>query len=656
VQIVRQAAAENPGKKILAVAGIDNREEIVRELHRKPALGVVDMAHWLRGRWLASLCRAISHRVSRTRGDGTRCTSARRSPVRSPLPAALLGLLFVVPAHADRVSVAVEGVEGEVLESVRASIELRQYEDRDVSAVEVRRLFARAEEQIRQALEPFGYYAADVDGKLARPEPGKYQATFRIKPGEPVVVRKERVVVSADAAQLESVKTALDHFQPKSGERLDHGAYERSKQEIQAALANEGFIASKMIKHRVEVVRAANSAEIDLEWDAGPRHRLGPVHFSDVQFPDEFLQRYTPWRQGDFYSTEKLLNFQQALVDADYFSAVAVTPDLEHVQDAVVPVEVVLVPAKRNVYTANLYVTTDSGPGTRLGFERRWLNDLGHKLSADVQYSTRLEEYGVQYRIPRPGIPNRNLTFSVGYQDEETDSSTSRMARAGATEVTDRWRGFQRTLGLQYLNGDFEIASEQHSTSLLYAEGLLTRKKSNDLFFPRSGYSLLYGLRVGAESLLSDTSFVQARAEAKWLRQAGDNGRVILRAAAGGMIVDDFDALPPDLRFFAGGDRSIRGFDYEQIGDLDAKGEVIGGKYQAIASAEYEHYFLPKWGAAVFVDGGDAFTQRFDFNVGAGIGLRWKSPVGMLRLDIARPVVSDFDHSWRIHLVIGPDL
>ena len=116
--------------------------------------------------------------------------------------------------------------------------------------------------------------------------------------------------------------------------------------------------------------------------------------------PTAFLQRYTPWREGEFYSTEKLLNLQQALVDADYFSAVAVTPDLEHVQDAVVPIDVMLVPAKRTVYTANVYVSTDSGPGTKLGFERRWLNDRGHKLSSDIQYSTRLQEY--RRAIPDP--------------------------------------------------------------------------------------------------------------------------------------------------------------------------------------------------------------------------------------------------------------
>jgi translocation and assembly module TamA len=575
--------------------------------------------------------------------------------VRSIL-AAVLCLCFAAPLRAERVTVAVEGVEGDMLESVRASIELTRYEDRDVSAVEVRRLFERADDQARTALEPFGYYGAEATAKLERPEPSQYKATVRVKPGEPVIVRNERVVIRGEAAELESIKAALETFQPRKGERLDHGVYERSKQQIATMLINEGFVRAQMVKHRVEVVRAANSAEIDLEWDPGPRHRFGAVRYTDAQFPDKFLQRYTPWREGEFYSTEELLELQQTLVDADYFSAVAVTPDLEHTQDSTVPVDVALVPAKRTVYTANLYVSTDTGPGAKLGFERRWLNKRGHKLSSDLQYSTRMEDYRVQYKIPKPGRPNRALNFGVGYRDEETDSSTSRMARAAATEVTDRWKGFTRTLGLQYLNGDFEIAEQQHTTSLLYAEGVLTRKKTNDLYFPLSGYNLLYGLRLAADSLLSDTSFAQARAEAKWLTQIGEDGRVILRAMLGGMVVGDFDALPPELRFFAGGDRSIRGFDYQQIGDLDAAGEVIGGEYQIIGSAEYEHYFLDNWGAAIFVDAGDAFTQQFDANVGAGIGLRWKSPVGLVRLEVARPVVSDFDHSWRVHLVIGPDL
>jgi translocation and assembly module TamA len=578
----------------------------------------------------------------------------RRRRVR--VASALLLWFGCVSASADRVTVTINGIEEDMLESARANVELKQYEERDVSAAEARRLFDRGDEQIARSLEPFGYYNPQIESRLERPEPGKFHAVFDVNRGDPVIVQESRIEVTPEATELEPVQLALQNFEPKHGARLDHGAYERSKQLIASALANDGYLTAKLVRHQVSVVRSANTADIDLAWDAGPRHRLGPLRFSESQFPDKFLQRYKPWKDGDYYSADQLLALQQALVDADYFSSVAVAPDLEHATDGVVPVDVMLIRAKRTLYTANVYVSTDSGPGTKLGVQRRWLNDRGHKLSGEIEYSSRLQEISTKYRIPKPGPQNRNYTFGAGYRDEETDTSTSRMARLAATEVTERWKGFTRTLGLQYLNGDFEIAEQRGSTSLLYAEGLLTRKKADDRYFPGAGYSLLYGLRFAYESLLSDTSLAQARAEGKWLRKVGDNGRVIARAALGAMVVDDFNALPPELRFFAGGDRSIRGFDYQQIGETNAEGGVIGGEYLVVGSGEYEHFFLDNWGAAVFVDAGDAFKSNFDANVGAGIGLRWKSPIGLVRVDVARPVVSDLDDSWRVHLVIGPDL
>ena len=204
------------------------------------------------------------------------------------------------------------------------------------------------------------------------------------------------------------------------------------------------------------------------------------------------------------------------------------------------------------------------------------------------------------------------------------------------------------------LNGDFEIADEQSSSSILYAEGMLTRKRADDMLFPSRGLSILYGLRLAAEGVLSDTSLAQIRAEAKWVRPASKQSRLILRAALGAMAAGDFDALPPELRFFAGGDRSIRGFDYQQIGDENETGGVIGGKYLTVASTEYEYYFLPKWGAAVFVDAGDAYSSDFNANIGAGVGVRWRSPVGIVRVDVAAPIVTDLEKSVRFHVMVGP--
>jgi translocation and assembly module TamA len=556
------------------------------------------------------------------------------------------------------VVVRVEGVADELQAAVRNRLQLQQYADREISPSQAQRLFGQAEQEAAEALQPYGYYHPKVHGELKPGEQaGSYEVVLRIEPGDPVTVTEANVDVGNAALEIPVVREAVEAFRPKVGERLEHGVYESSKATIATALQTNGFFDAELLRHRVAVTASANTASIDLAWNAGERFRFGAVHFPDTQFSDDFLRRYVPWRPDEYYSTDKLLQLQQRLVDADYFSAVSVQPDVERAANGVVPIDTLLVPAKRTVYKAGAYVSTDSGPGVRLGIERRWLNDRGHKIGGQVEYSQRLQAFSTFYRIPRPGERNRNYNFAAGYRDEETDTSQSRTARLSAFETLDPWHGYTRTLGLQYLNGDFTIADEQRNSSLLFAEGTLARKRADDLLFPGRGLSLTYVLRLAGEGMLSDTSLAQAQAHAKWVRPAGERSRAILRASLGAMAVDDLDALPPELRFFAGGDRSIRGFDYQQIGETNSTGGVIGGKFLTVASAEYEYYFLPKWGAAVFVDAGDAYTTRFEANVGAGIGVRWRSPVGIVRLDVAVPVKTDAEEDGvRLHVVIGPDL
>lgn len=565
-------------------------------------------------------------------------------------------LLLLAQPVAAAVHIEFSGIEGELRSAARANLDLEQYINREASASQINRLFARAPDQIRQALEPYGYYHVHVEADLKQgPQPGEYRAVFHVERGEPVIVREVHVDVG-DAASLPAVKAALNAFRPAVGDRLNDGQYEESRSNIAAALQASGFFDARLLRHRVEVSLAANSADVDLAWDPGQRHRFGDVHFTKTQFDDEFLARYIPWKPDAYYNSEDLLTFQQRLVDADYFSAVSIQPVPGKTHDERVPIEALLIPAKRTIYRAAAYVSTDTGPGGRLGIERRWLNRRGHKIGADLEYSQRLEEYSTYYRIPRPGERNRNYSFAGGYRDEQTDSSRSRSLRLAASEVLDNWHDYTRTLGLQYLNGDFEIADERHDTRLLFAEAMLTRRRVDNILFPLHGLSVTYDARFAAKNVLSDTGFVQVSAAAKWIQPALHDSRVIMRATLGAMTVEDFDALPPELRFFAGGDRSIRGFDYQQIGATNSSGGVIGGKFLTVASVEYEHYFLPHWGAAIFVDGGDAYLSDFKLNVGAGIGLRWRSPVGIVRVDVATPVVTDLEKRIRLHIVIGPDL
>lgn len=573
--------------------------------------------------------------------------------VRAVVP--ILALFASALAHAEKLVITLEGVEGELAEAARANLTLQNYVARDVTAAQVRRLFQRGEDEIRRALEPYGYYNVQVSSTLRTTDKG-LDAVFRVTPGDPVIVRNSTVRVEGEGGEMRSVRAAVRRFQPKPGERLDHGRYEESKSAIESALFNTGYLRARAIAHRVEVTRQANTADIDLRFDSGQRHRFGEVRFSEAQFPQEFLERFIPWEPEQFYSPDEVLTFQQRLVDADYFATVSVQPNLREIENLQVPIDVTLTPAKRSVYTAGVYASTDTGPGVRGGLQRRWVNPQGHKFQVDVDYAQRLDELFMAYRIPLPGPDNRSLNFGASHRDEDTASTQSRTQRVTANE-TREWHGFLRTLGVQYLAGNFEVASEMRYSKLFYAEGTLSKKDANDFFFPRRGWSAALGLRGAMEGLLTDTSFAQITLDGKYIRPLGRRQRFITRLSLGAMTVDDFDELPPELRFFAGGDRSIRGFDYQQIGSTNDAGEVIGGTFLAVGSLEVERFFLERWGAALFVDGGDAFrTDEFNLNIGAGVGIRWRSPVGMVRVDVAKPVSSDLSDSIRFHISIGPDL
>jgi translocation and assembly module TamA len=573
-------------------------------------------------------------------------------------------LLAAASAHAARVEIELDGLNEEMRDAVRASLELAEYQGRDISAAQLRSAFRESDLQIKRALEPFGFYDVNVEKQLNGDAANGWKAKFTVASGQPAVVRNERVEVHGEGKEQRRVAEALAGFAPRVGDRLDHATYEASKAVIDTSLRGAGYLDAKYQQRRITVRPEEQAADIDLAWESGPRYRFGDVRFSgDAPFSGDFLQKFVPWEAGDFFNSERLLTMQQRLVDADYFELVSVQPALDEKKDGRVPIDVLLNRDERTVYTGEVYYSTDFGAGVRVGAERRWLNKKGHKADAEVEYSQRLQEIATHYQIPRPGREDRSYDFGAAYRDETTDTSRSRNFQLAASRSERRWHGYTRTIGLKYFHGDFEIGEEDEpqefgKSTLLFAEGTLNRRHVNDRIAPRRGYVFDLGLRLASEALVSDTDIAQVFSRYTWLQPQGENGRFKFRAEAGAMAVRDFNALPPDLRFFAGGDRSIRGFDYHEIGETNAAGVVIGGKYLAMGSVEYEYYFSEDWGAAVFSDAGDAFTQDFNLNASVGVGIRWRSPLGPIRVDFAFPIehALPLESSWRLHVLLGPDL
>ena len=428
-------------------------------------------------------------------------------------------LLIGAGARAAGVDVDLEGLDDEQREAVRATLDLQDYGKRDVTPAALRAAFAEADEQIKQALEPFGYYDTQVEKSLTGDAQSGYKAKFTVRPGEPAIVREARVEVQGEGKEQRRVAAAVRDFQPKPGARLDHATYEASKAVLETSLRGSGYLDAKPLAKRVTVIPEQKSADVDLRYESGPRYKFGDVRFAgDAPFPESFLDDFIPWRKGAYFNSEQVLNLQQRLVDADYFALVSVQPALDEKRDGTVPIDVLLNRDERTVYTGEVYYSTDFGGGVRVGVERRWLNKKGHKADAAVEYSQRLQEAAVHYQIPRPSREDRSYDMGIAYRDETTDITRSRNFQIAASRSEKRWHGFTRTLGLKYLVGDFELGQDEDeleygSSKLLWAEGTLSRRRVNDRLAPRRGYLFDLGLRLASEALVSDTDIAQT-----WVR------------------------------------------------------------------------------------------------------------------------------------------
>lgn len=578
-----------------------------------------------------------------------------------------LPLLLLIPAlsHAG-VQLVVDGVDDPLKAAVTAGVSLSQYATRDVSEAQVRRLYERADAQVGTALQPYGYYDAHASGKL-EPDGKNWRVTLHVVAGQPVNVSAVDIQLDPAVSKLAPIRSARRGVEKLKGQRLDDATYESARDALSTALTANGFLDARLTVHRVDVYRSDHRAEIHLAWEAGRRYRYGQIRFEGSQFVPGFLERYIPFKSGDYFDQNQLLKLQQALNGADYFSAVNVMPQLDTAKNGVVDIVVELAPAKRTIYTAGLFVGTDTGVGVRGGISKRWVNQSGHKWTNDVVLAQRLKTVSSQYTIPLSGDNERSLNFGATYRDSDTVTSQSRTLELVANE-SELWHNWVRTIGLHALTGTFDVGKrpdepestpgvEHGSSTLVYAEGSLTRKQADNFDFVRRGWSVSFDARSTAGGLLSSASFSQITADAKWIRAFWRNNRLILRGTLGHTWTNDFDALPPQLRFFAGGDQSIRGYSFQALGPENSYGRVIGGHNLMIASATVEHYFTPRWGIATFIDAGNAFNgTAVQPKVGTGIGVRWRSPVGLIRVDLGTPVNNAQKHGIELHLVIGPDL
>ena len=527
------------------------------------------------------------------------------------------------------------------------------------SVIRVRYLAQQGEQEIKTALQPYGFYNSDVTHEIIETE-DTWTVKYQVNPG-PVTTYNQVDITLLGGAQYDAdFDKLLRNHKLQKGRPLRHQDYEALKGALRNLAAERGYYDAKFTAQHIDVLRDQQLANVTLTFDSAERYLFGDTIFCCAFISNKLLNRFLDHQSGEPFSTRKLLDLQVDLASSDYFSHVEVSPLWDQTNNNQVPIDVRLEPNKRNRYQFGLGYGTDTGARVTMGFDRRWVNDRGHKLSSVVRLSEVQNTGFVSYQIPGNDPARDVYSFNGEITDRSYEEQRSTLYKTSVSDLRhyDRWH---RTYQLAYQREDFSFGSDpSESSSFLIPSVQWSLIESSSLAANRNitddGYRLSIMLQGGHDSALSETTFASVKLSAKWVHRLSDQWRILVRSEVGALRADNFEELGPTLRFFAGGDHSVRGYAYQQLGPTNDEGVVVGGRYMTASSVELDYAIKSNWRIALFTDIGNSMMDWNErLKQSAGFGVRWISPIGPVRLDLAM-ALDEPSNPWRLHLTIGPDL
>jgi translocation and assembly module TamA len=582
------------------------------------------------------------------------------------LPATLF-VLFASLARAE-ISVDIPDVSPQIENNIRAFLSLTRYAERtDVTADVMSRLQRRIVTESRQALEPLGYYDSQVEYKVAQEGDGKWRVTVLVTPGRPIRLSDVTIDIQGPGADARDLRDLRNTEELKPGLRLNHGSYERVKDELIRTAKNDGYLDARLTTHELIIDRIERRATIKLILDTGARYLYGPIEITQKVINEEAMRRLLRMREGDPYTLDSLLRTQYVLDDTQYFSLVDIDSAEPNRETRTVAIKISAEPSRKHRYAVSLGYATDTRVRGKFTWDNRRVNESGHRFQTELIGSSLVKQISTRYIVPVMDVALEKLEFTAIANEEELGDTFSERYEIGTglTQAIGRW---QRVLFLRFsdetttfpfdgVNPEFEtrqfliIPGISYSTLPSYVVGGRLRP-----------YNVYAELRGSPSTLGSEASFLQLRLQAERIFEIAPLWRLRLRAEIGASWVPDFSDLPASQRFFAGGDRSVRGFDLNELSPppepvpgqptrtLDTS---VGGRHLLTGTVEVERDLPRNFGVAAFYDIGNAFNDFGDpLEYSVGLGVRYHVAVASLGVDVAQPL-SESGRTPKLHLYIS---
>ncbi|MGY5449452.1 autotransporter assembly complex protein TamA [Agarivorans sp. MS3-6] len=540
-----------------------------------------------------------------------------------------------------------QGLSGETKDNVKVYLEAQTFPENSSA----RRIISASSEQTKKALRALGYYQS----KITITEQDKKGYLVNVELGERLNVGKIEFQFSGEATRDTRFNSAVTKSGLAEGKPFSHAAYDGLKSEFNRLAARYGYFDASYQQAEVKISIKTNTADVYLHYDSGKRYRFGDIVFTNPNLPRDIFANLAEFNTNDRYDSQDVGEFNQRLGETDYFKAISVRPDLENRHDGQIDLLVGLQLKPRDTFEVGGGVTTDIGPRVRLKWNRPWVNDSGHSVSFEIEAAEPKQSALFVYRIPMDNPVDDYVDVQAGYIREDNNDTESEKTVLSTTRQWLLPNDWKPSLFLKWQHEKYRQADQYSITDLVLPGANFARLRSRGGLDPYWGDNLQASVEVGHPYWGSDVEMLRLATLGKWLRSY-QNHRVLLRADVGAIIVDEITDVPASMRFFAGGDQSIRGYDYKTISPTNDDGQLIGGKYMTVGSIEYNYQFAEKWRWATFVDAGTA-TNDFSepVSIGAGMGIRWLTLIGPLRIDVAKGFQNESD-PWRVHFSLGPDL
>ena len=547
----------------------------------------------------------------------------------------------------------------EAPDQVRALLEshldIYRYRNRpEIDALALERLVENVRIDASRLLATEGYFSPQIETTQTTSATGQVVG-IRVQPGEPARIAAVALditgAIADDAEEATRITQSRKQWRLPVNARFRQSAWGEAKDALLNSLLLDGYPTARITDSEASVDPGAASVALQVQIDSGPLFHFGAVEITGLdRYPRVLVENLSAIRPGERYTHDALLRYQAVLQSSGYFRSASVSVDPVPGSATTVPIIVRVTEYPVMKIDLGLGYSTNTGPRSQASFTHYNAFRPGWQSQSKLKIESKQQSLDTELAfLPDPdGWRNR-----IGAEANRTDVQglvTQRMGLSGSRA----WRSprMERDFTVKFQAEEQRI--ENARTDNLQALSLnysWTLRRVDDLLRPKEGYLLNLQLGGAAESLLSTRSFARTYGRGVYILPLGQRDRLHLRAEAGAVWAEARDGIPNEFLFRTGGDQSLRGYAYQSLGVSEGSA-IVGARYLAVASVEYQHDFTAEWGGAVFVDSGNATDKIADYHAvqGYGVGARWISPAGSLNFDIAR---ANADGKIRFHFTIG---